>query len=142
MPGKRDETAKPLALIQGNALSKGTGRQVVEYYAAKANLPTQEFLRGRTAVVTGGNSGIGLETCKCLASAGCRVIMCSRNVDAGNKMVHDEIAGHKVAVTGSYPVPSADSLLKVLPLDLESFSSIRNLAEALRQVVSKCVVIF
>jgi NAD(P)-dependent dehydrogenase (short-subunit alcohol dehydrogenase family) len=33
-------------------------------------------------VVTGASSGIGLETCKVLASKGCRVIMCCRDVQA------------------------------------------------------------
>jgi len=36
-----------------------------------------------TAIVTGGNTGIGLETVKALASSGMNVIMCSRRVQAG-----------------------------------------------------------
>lgn len=38
---------------------------------------------GGTAIVTGGNTGIGLETVKVLACAGMNVIMCSRRVEAG-----------------------------------------------------------
>ena len=36
-------------------------------------------LTGRTAIVTGGTSGIGLETCKALARAGARVVAGARN---------------------------------------------------------------
>ncbi|PSC71857.1 short-chain dehydrogenase TIC chloroplastic-like [Micractinium conductrix] len=59
-------------------------------------------LRGKVAVVTGehrkrpwrvagrgaatgGNSGIGLETCRALAHAGADVILCSRSVEAGER---------------------------------------------------------
>ena len=41
--------------------------------------------------MTGGNSGIGLETCKALASAGARVIMCSRSIEAGKQAIEKEI---------------------------------------------------
>ena len=39
--------------------------------------------RGGTAVVTGGNSGIGAEAVKVLLEAGCRVVLCSRDLEAG-----------------------------------------------------------
>ena len=41
-------------------------------------------------IVTGGNSGIGLETCKAFAYGGARVILCSRNVENGIKMIETE----------------------------------------------------
>lgn len=41
---------------------------------------------GKTSVVTGGNSGIGVETVRALASAGSRVILTSRSVEAGEKV--------------------------------------------------------
>ncbi|KAK9805639.1 hypothetical protein WJX72_009656 [[Myrmecia] bisecta] len=43
-------------------------------------------LTGKTAIVTGGNSGIGAETCRVLAGAGARVVMTSRSVESGNKV--------------------------------------------------------
>ena len=46
------------------------------------------IITGKTAIVTGGNSGIGLETCKALASAGCNVILCSRTISNGNHHYH------------------------------------------------------
>lgn len=42
-------------------------------------------LRGKTAIVTGGNSGIGLETVRALAKAGSVVIVPSRNVKKAKK---------------------------------------------------------
>ena len=40
-------------------------------------------LTGRTAVVTGGASGIGVETTRRLAALGARVVLAVRNVQAG-----------------------------------------------------------
>ena len=36
-------------------------------------------LSGKTFVITGGHSGIGLETTRALAGAGARVIVCARD---------------------------------------------------------------
>ena len=121
----------------GKNFSKSTAREVLEYYASAANIPIKEFLKDKVAIVTGGNRGIGLETCKCLASGGCRVIMGVRNVDAGQRALKDEIVGEKIKVTGNYSVPNAVDLVKVLPLDLENLASIRSFVEALGQVTSQ-----
>ena len=48
----------------------------------KTGLP-QFATRGGTAVVTGANSGIGAESAKALLEAGCRVVLCSRDAEAG-----------------------------------------------------------
>lgn len=49
-------------------------------------------------MLVGANSGLGVETARALAHAGCRVIITSRKVDAGQK-VADELnsAGLKVS---------------------------------------------
>jgi len=99
---------------------KSTAKEVVDHF--KANL------KGKTAIVTGGNSGIGLETVKALASAGCRVIIASRNVQAAEKAVEEDIkasGGRRIA--GGYNVPNPD--IKVLPLDLADLASINTFAK-------------
>lgn len=79
------------------------------------------YLLGKTAIVTGGNSGIGLETCKALASAGCRVILCSRSLHAGEKAIEEEI---KNPGNGNYVVQDTSNIV-VKELDLSELSSIK-----------------
>lgn len=43
-------------------------------------------LSGQVAVVTGGSSGIGVETVRALASAGIDCVLCCRNVEAGQRV--------------------------------------------------------
>lgn len=83
------------------------------------------YLQGKTALVTGGNAGIGLETVKALASVGCRVLLCSRSVDAGTKAVESEI---KKDGLGSYSVTDTSNIV-VKQLDLENLDSIRRLCD-------------
>jgi len=58
-------------------------RYVVDiiYWGLKIMFDVQNLpdLTGKVAVVTGGNSGLGFETCKALAANGARVIMACRN---------------------------------------------------------------
>jgi NAD(P)-dependent dehydrogenase (short-subunit alcohol dehydrogenase family) len=63
-------------------------------------------LTGRRAIVTGGASGIGVETARALAGAGAEVTLAVRNLDAGNKTAEDVAQS-----TGGLPV-------KVMALDL------------------------
>ena len=54
-------------------------------------------MQGKTVVVTGGNSGIGLETARALAGMGARVIVTARNADKGRAAVADvvqRLGGH------------------------------------------------
>lgn len=68
---------------------------------------------GKTIIVTGGNTGLGLETARCLAANGASVIICSRNVKNG------EIA--KSTIVSKYP----DANVSVMELDLGNHGSIR-----------------
>ena len=58
-------------------------------------------LTGRRAIVTGGASGIGIETARALAGAGAEVTLAVRNVKAGERTA-DDITG----TTGSKQVSS------------------------------------
>ncbi len=69
-------------------------------------------LTGRRAVVTGGASGIGIETARALASAGAEVTLAVRNPAAGERTAADIVAG-----TGNKQV-------HVAPLDLADRASV------------------
>jgi NAD(P)-dependent dehydrogenase (short-subunit alcohol dehydrogenase family) len=78
------------------------------------NIPDQA---GRTAVVTGANSGLGLVTARELARSGARVVLACRNLDKGHTAI-DEIRA---------AVPDAQVQLE--ELDLASLESVRGFAE-------------
>ena len=84
-------------------------------------------LKGKTAIVTGGNSGIGLETCKALAYAGCRVIMCSRDVEAGEKAIIDDI---KKNGESGYFVGEPEIVVK--NLILQDLKSVKMFADSIK----------
>jgi NAD(P)-dependent dehydrogenase (short-subunit alcohol dehydrogenase family) len=75
---------------------------------------------GRVAVVTGANTGLGLDTAKALAARGASVVLAVRNLEKG-KQAADAIA------TAS---PGAD--VTVQRLDLSSLDSVRDAATELR----------
>jgi NAD(P)-dependent dehydrogenase (short-subunit alcohol dehydrogenase family) len=72
-------------------------------------------LSGRRAIVTGGASGIGVETARALAGAGAEVLLAVRDVAAGER-VAGEIAGN----------------VGVAPLDLANRASVEGFAAAWR----------
>ena len=80
-------------------------------------LPDQ---RGRTAVVTGGNSGIGLEAALVLARKGVRLVLACRNPGKA-KAAADSIGR---------AVPAAE--VEVLALDLADLASVRDFARAFK----------
>jgi len=79
-----------------------------------ADIPNQA---GRTAVVTGANGGLGLETARSLASAGAHVVMAVRNLDKATEAVADIRRG------------APEASLEVVALDLASQASVRAAAE-------------
>jgi NAD(P)-dependent dehydrogenase (short-subunit alcohol dehydrogenase family) len=74
-------------------------------------------LTGKRAIVTGGVSGIGIETVRALAKARAEVTIAARNLDTGKK-VADEI----IETTGN-------SNIHIAQLDLDSLSSINNFVD-------------
>ncbi|MER7891074.1 SDR family oxidoreductase [Micromonospora sp. NPDC094482] len=79
-------------------------------------LPDQS---GRLAVVTGANSGVGLETARRLAAAGAEVILAVRNTDKGDTAAAD--------IRDTTP----DARLRVEELDLSRLASVADLARRL-----------
>jgi NAD(P)-dependent dehydrogenase (short-subunit alcohol dehydrogenase family) len=74
-------------------------------------------LTGRTAVVTGANGGLGLQTAKVLAGKGADVVMAVRNQDKAATAVQE--------ITAEVPTASLD----LVELDLASQTSVRKAAE-------------
>jgi len=73
---------------------------------------------GRTVVVTGANSGIGLEAVKALARAGAHVVLACRDPRKAD------------AALGAVRAEARQASLDVLPLDLASLASVRDFAKA------------
>src|ERR1051325_7022089 len=71
--------------------------------------------RGRVAVVTGANTGLGYETAKALAERGASVVLAVRDVERGERAA--------ARMTGDVTVQA---------LDLASLESVRTAAAALR----------
>lgn len=93
-----------MALIKTKFGFHSTADEVIEGIA----------LTGKRAIVTGGASGIGIETVKTLAKAGAEVTIAARNVEAAQK-----VAKEIIATTGNRKV-------HVAQLDLDNFESINN----------------
>jgi len=80
-------------------------------------VPDIPSLAGKVALVTGANSGIGLEACRELARRGATVVLACRSVDRGRAAgasILSEISGTRA---------------EVMELDLASLASVRRFAE-------------
>lgn len=78
-------------------------------------------LDGKTAVVTGGNAGLGIETVRALAAANADVIMASRNPEKA-RAAREQVLG---------AVPSAK--VEAVELDLASLDSVRKAAAVITE---------
>ena len=83
------------------------------------DIPSQ---RGRTAVVTGANSGIGFETARALAEKGARVLLACRNSSKA------EEAARRIR-------PADGGAVDVVELDLGSLGSVRACCARLNETV-------
>jgi NAD(P)-dependent dehydrogenase (short-subunit alcohol dehydrogenase family) len=77
------------------------------------DIPNQQ---GKVVIVTGANSGLGLETTRALAAKGARVIMACRDLERGQKAQAEILTS----------VPNAS--VQAVQLDLASLASIRQFA--------------
>lgn len=77
---------------------------------------------GKTALVTGGNKGIGFAICQGLYAAGFKVILAARSLDKGKEAAKQ--------------LESHDSQVRVVELDVSNDDSIRQAVEHLSQEIS------
>lgn len=73
--------------------------------------------KGRIAIVTGANIGLGFETTRALAKTGMHIVMACRNIQKAEKakaVIQKEVA---------------NAYLEIIQLDLNSLDSVRNFAE-------------
>ncbi len=75
-------------------------------------------MTGKTAIITGANSGLGLETAKTFARLGARIILAVRNLDKG-QTAKQEILNE-----------SPEATIEVMQLDLSDLESVRAFTEA------------
>lgn len=76
-------------------------------------------LHGRIAIVTGGASGIGIETARSLLRRGAEVIVAARSLPRAREALAEELK-------------NSEFNLKLMELDLESFRSVRKFAKAFK----------
>eukprot|EP00889_Picochlorum_renovo_P003678 jgi/Picre1/30708/NNA_006069.t1 len=90
------------------------------------------YLEGKTALVTGANSGIGKETARALYVAGCNVIIGCRNTASGDEAVKDikNTEGKK------------SNTCTVVALDLSDLNSVLACARTIRETVPPCISSF
>lgn len=86
-------------------------------------------LSGKTALVTGASSGLGLETVRTLLSAGARVIMAAR---PGQKFD---------AAFAAVKADFSHASVEAVPLELTDFNSIRTCADRVAQLTEKLDVL-
>lgn len=78
-------------------------------------------LQGRVALITGANSGLGLETTRALAARGVHVVMACRNLDKARQA--------QAAIVATVPQASLEPVV----LDLASLTSVREFARSFRE---------
>lgn len=78
-------------------------------------------LSGKTVLITGANSGLGLESTRMLAGRGARVVLACRNRDKGEQAMDEVRAAHP------------EARLDLMQVDLSDLASVRDFAHEFRQ---------
>jgi dehydrogenase/reductase SDR family protein 12 len=96
--------------------------------------------RGRTALVTGANSGIGFATAAALLARGTRVIITTRDERKGER-ARAELLVAVLAADAALDGEEVAERLSTAVLDLDRLGSVRELAEQLEQVPDLDIVV-
>jgi NAD(P)-dependent dehydrogenase (short-subunit alcohol dehydrogenase family) len=86
-------------------------------------------LKGKTIIVTGGNSGLGYESVKAFAAKGAEVIMASRSTEKGEDA--------RIEILKEYP----RGKIKVMQLDLGDLASVKSFASEFKLSYQKLDVL-
>jgi len=98
---------------------KSTALDVLETLQNEKKLASY-VKKGGTAIVTGGNAGIGFVSVETLALAGMKVVLCARDVEKAEEKVKTELKSTK---------PDIQKNVRVQKLDLADLSSIKSAVE-------------
>ncbi|VUC32110.1 unnamed protein product [Clonostachys rosea] len=107
--------AAAFANSKGPGDSRPTALQIVEDEGVVGKL------LGKTALITGANQGIGLETARALHATGITLYITARDATKGKQTVESIKSG---------PGPKSDAPVHVLELQLDSLESVRAAAKA------------
>jgi NAD(P)-dependent dehydrogenase (short-subunit alcohol dehydrogenase family) len=97
--------------------------------AAKWTFENIPGLKGKTIIVTGGNSGLGYESVKAFAQKGAKVILACRNTEKGEKAKNEIMLTN---ITGE---------IIVMKIDLMDLTSVRDFASQFNRNYSKLDVL-
>jgi NAD(P)-dependent dehydrogenase (short-subunit alcohol dehydrogenase family) len=89
-------------------------------------------LEGKLAVITGANSGIGLEAGIQLAQRGCTVVMCCRSMDRAQTAMETAVTKSKMPKEKFY-------IVQLDLADLDSVESFRTRYDAIEELNTKPV---
>jgi len=118
-----------LKSIVGGAALTGIVANGVAVQGPSPYNPAPESLRGKTIVITGGNSGLGFESAKRLAVAGAKVIITTRSPEKGTKAVQSI---QKYVTDAATTTTDAD--VYYVPLDLCDLNSVKEFPKALQKI--------
>lgn len=89
-------------------------------------------LSGKVCLVTGGNGGIGFETCKALYAHNATVYLACRDMSRANKAVEDI----------QKSIPGSKGRLEVVKLDLADLRTVESALEQFQSQVDRLDILF
>lgn len=115
-----------LSKALGGALLTGIVANGISVQGPSPYQPVADSLKGKLVVITGGNTGLGLESGKRLAAAGATVVLTSRNPSKGERAV-SSVKDYAMDTTGTQ-----NDNVYTLPLDLCDLESVKAFPDILK----------
>jgi len=131
-------TNRRLLFFAGGVTAANVALQPLTAAAAAAEvsksfyIPPPNSMDGKTVVITGGNTGLGLESGKRLAAAGAEVVLTTRTLSKGEQAVAD--VRKYLADQG---MDAKSVRVHALTLDLADFESVKKFPAALKTLLGK-----